>query len=227
MKLIQPRKMTDKETAALRLCVAKSRLSLDRTEAVAAILHGLSSIESGVVALDSGLPVPGLGKIDLLADDGKGRLVAIAFANELDALGLASAIMRSRWVEENRELMEHIYARPLPPEGVRTWIFAEKFLAEAEALLRLTDGGSIGAYICEGVGLGSEQWLVVRSARAAHAEIPVRKSAAQTCKSHESHSDKHPIQLHSVLTSDEVNGFFGAASEEVVTNDSAFSHKQG
>ncbi|MFA5811561.1 MAG: hypothetical protein WC956_04430 [bacterium] len=221
MKLIHPKKMTEKQAEAYQLCFASSRLAIDRDEAVAAIMNGISLIESGATVIDAGLPVPAVGKIDLLADDGKGRLVAICFENELCAQGLSASIMRGEWVAANRELLEHIYGRMLPPAGVRTWIFAAAVLPEAAVMLRLMERHLVGAYIYEGMGLGEERWLVVRSALENRATSRPQRAQPPAQAADAALADKKPIQLRSVLSTEEVNDFFGIAAEEEITNSGA------
>lgn len=208
--------MTEKQAEAYRLCVSTSRISLNCIEAVAAIMGGISSIEPGASVLDAGLPVPNFGKLDVLADDGRGRLIAVAFFNELDSKALSDALMRAEWVRDNRMLLEHIYGRPLPHEDVSIWIFAERVLPEASVMLRLIATRSVSAYLCDGLGLGDERWLVVRGDPG-----EPRISALNSAKAESDGGHKGPIRLHSVLSHEEVNDFFGAADDEI-TNSGAF-----
>lgn len=205
MKLIHPKKMTEKQQEALRLCLATSAFSFDRDEVLSAIMQNISVIEQNASIIDSGLPIPGLGKIDLIASDGKGNLIVLNFVNELDADKLAKSLMRAEWVSANRMLLEHIHGAKLLSGAVRIVQIAEKILPDAAAILHQINQNAISVYVCEGINLGDEGWIVLK---VFEIQTPEQKNDRKE-------EDKRPFHLHSVLSTEEVEDFFSSADEEI------------
>lgn len=239
MRLINPKGMGEKQKRELRLCLKNSKFSMDREKLIACVAEGMANIEEGVRIIDQNLPIPRLGYVDLVAEDVRGRLVMIAFADGLDPEGLGQAMIRADWAAENLDLLGHFYSRDFPSE-VRSWQMVEEVAPEAASLVSRMDRLPAEVFTCEGMELGEEKWLVVRRFEAAEAvsasmsfrpdmvEKQVRSCSSSVMRNpRETDEVIHKIgQPSSVLTREEIDDFFDkSVYEDEVTSRALDSSK--
>lgn len=230
MKLISPKNMGEKEKHSLRLCLKNSRLNVEREELIVSIAEGMAGIEEGVRIIDQSIPIPRLGDVDLLAEDVRGRLVLINFADKLDAENLGRALVRADWAVDNLEFLGHVYSRSFP-QDVRCWQMVGSVANEAGSFLSRMDVAPAEVFTCEGVDLGEEKWLVVRRY---DAEEALRENFRQVygrvvqeaavgapsiMRDPNTESAGGEGKFHSVLTREEIDDFFDASDygEEVTS----------
>jgi len=239
MRLINPKGMSEKQKRELRLCLQSSKLSIEREKLIACVAEGMANIEEGVRIIDQNLPVPRLGYVDLVAEDVRGRLVLIAFADDLDPEGLGQALIRADWAAENLDLLSHFYSRDFPSE-VRSWQMVEEVAPHAASLVSRMDRLPAEIFTCEGIGLSDEKWLVVRRFEAAEA-VSASMSfhpAATLERAHRRTSSvmRNPRETEdavtessqpgSVLTREEIDDFFDkSVYEDEVTSRALNSSK--
>jgi hypothetical protein len=232
MRLISPKEMDEKQERALRLCLKDLKLSFSRSELKAVISEGMANIEEGVRIIDQDMPVPSLGAVDLVAEDVRGRLVLITFAVNVDPDALGNSLIRADWALHSLDLLGHMYSRDFPQE-VRSWHMVESVTAEAASLLSRMEHSPVEVFICEGVDLGEEKWLVVRryDAQEALREALSPKAKPQHAPSLDSVGSvvRNPREegsgaagtgrARSVLTREEIDDFFDSSvyGEEVTS----------
>ncbi len=232
MRLISPKEMDEKQERALRLCLRDLKLSFSRSELKAVVSEGMANIEEGVRIIDQDMPVPSLGAVDLVAEDVRGRLVLISFAMSIDPDALGNSLIRTDWASQSLDLLSHMYSRDFPQE-VRSWHMVESVTAEAASLLSRMEHSPVEVFICEGVDLGEEKWLVVRRYDAQEA---LREAMSPRAKPQDAASPdpggsvvRNPREegsgsagkgrAHSVLTREEIDDFFDSSvyGEEVTS----------
>lgn len=221
MRLISPKEMDEKQERALRLCLKSSKLAFTREELIGLVSEGMANIEEGVRIIDQDLPVPRLGTVDLVAEDVRGRLVLISFADNIDSDSLGKSLIRADWALENLELLGHMYSRDFPND-VRSWHMVEEVTAEAACLISRMDQCPAEIFDCEGIDLGEEKWLVVRrfdarealaeamspKPRAPHSHSPAPTGSVMRNPRETSGSAEGLGRTHSVLTREEIDDFF-------------------
>lgn len=232
MRLISPKEMDEKQERALRLCLRDLKLSFSRDELKAVVSEGMANIEEGVRIIDQDMPVPSLGAVDLVAEDVRGRLVLISFAASIDPDALGRSLIRTDWASQSLDLLGHMYSRDFPQE-VRSWHMVESVTAEAASLLSRMDHSPVEVFVCEGVDLGEEKWLVVRRydaqealreavcPRARPQESPSLSPGGSVVRNprEEGSSAAGTGRSHSVLTREEIDDFFDSSvyGEEVTS----------
>lgn len=161
MKLVCPQEMTDRQAAALRMCLASAAAPCSKAEAAAAVVRQPSAIEAGVVIVDRDLPVPRAGTADFLGIDAAGRPVLIFVHDLLGAAELCRAFRCADWVEENGETMAHLLARGHLEGEARVWHVAGEIGDDARAVIRrLKDAGGL-IFTAQRVLLADEGWIVL------------------------------------------------------------------
>lgn len=197
MKLVCPQEMTDRQAAALRMCLASAAAPCSRAEAAAAVGRQPSVIEAGVVIVDRGLPVPRAGTVDFLGVDAAGRPVLIFVHDLLGAAEVCRACRCADWVEENGETMAHLLARGHLEGEARIWHVAGGIGDDARAVIRrLKDAGGL-IFTAQRVLLADEGWIVLTPLAG---EVPERAAAAPP--------------FESLLSEQEIGEFFEAPHPE-------------
>jgi hypothetical protein len=206
MKIINIRRMDEGRAEAYRVCLSSSAIAPKREDVLAALMNQVQALDPGLVALGTGLPVPGQGEIDIVCADSRGQVVPLAYSRALSAAELAAGLARSDWANDNAHMLTHIYSRTMR-RGDRCIHVADKVAPEAEALLRRV-GPGVEVFICEALRLGDDAWLVLKrhGGTAGEAEQPGPQAAPKAAA------------LKSVLTQKEIDEFFGSSGEEEITN---------
>jgi hypothetical protein len=230
MRLINPKGMSEKQKRELRLCLKSQKLSMEREKLIACVAEGMANIEEGVRIIDQNLPIPRLGYVDLVAEDVRGRLVLIAFADGLDPEGLGQAMIRADWAAENLDLLSHFYSRDFPSE-VRSWQMVEEVAPEAASLVSRMDRLPAEVFTCEGMELSDDRWLIVRRLEAAkvvsesmsfHPDMVEQRGGRRSVMRNPRDEEEviHKIgQPSSVLTREEIDDFFDkSVYEDEVTS---------
>jgi hypothetical protein len=207
MRLLSHRQ--DEQGTPYELGIVLPAKALHREKAIDSIRQQISSLESGVTIIGSGLPIPPLGRIDLVGEDHDGHLVAASVCDLLDARELAAALMRADWMRDNRELLERLYARPLSGNRIRVWQFASRVASEALALLRRLPEHDVELFQYEHVELVGRPCLLLRRQEPA-ADRPPPKVADLSEREHPvlEPADSGAPSLHAILTKEEIDDFF-------------------
>ncbi len=211
IRLISPRKRREQSESAYRLCHASVPVALRRDEVALSIQEQIDAIEPGVQVIGSGLPTPRMGRVDLVGEDTAGRLVAISVCRMLDARELCDCLLRIDWMRENAPMLEHLYGRPMPRGNIRSWIMAEAVQQELTALLDRMNGERPEIFRCEGMELGDERFVVVRRTLERQPQKPAAQTLAAVTPLPE--PARPVVQLHSVLSREEIDEFFTQAGE--------------
>lgn len=211
IRLISPRKRREYSESAYRLCHASVPVPLQRDEVALSIQEQIDAIEPGVQVIGSGLPTPRMGRVDLVGEDVAGRLVAISVCRMLDARELCDCLLRIDWMRENALMLEHLYGRPMPSGKIRSWIMAEAVQPELSALLNRMNGERPELFRCEGMELGDERFVVVRRVLEPQPEKSAAPALAAVPPAPETAG--RPVQLHSVLSRQEIDEFFASPGE--------------
>ncbi|MBN1282647.1 MAG: hypothetical protein JXA24_02595 [Proteobacteria bacterium] len=222
MKLINIKGMTPKQERSYRLCVAGQRIAFDREEAIEALQGQIASVEPESKVLGRGLAVPELGRIDLVAVDGEGRLLAASVCDELTPEDVALAIMRCKWATDNIDMLQHIYSRRFRAGDARAWVLARS-IAPSAAAITARMGTPLEIFTMEMLDLAGDAWMVLR--RHAGGVSAPAAPAAEPCVAEEGPAaGRGVVGIRSVLTREEIDDFFAPAGdgEEITNSGSVF-----
>lgn len=238
MKLVYPKDLTDKQARAYRLCLSQSKINLRKNDAISALVDGVHAVEKGVSFADRNLPISDLGRIDLLAVDILGCPIIINVAEELDASILCRFFVLYDWIKEHAKTFEHFYRGLTFGQGMRMWVFAGEVLPEVHSLLLRIKENFPEVFEYQGLSLANGEWCAVRKVKnfGVAAQIAADSALQSQAKIKNGERDsgvpealfvkndarppKHALSIHSVLTDDEINGFFDQNnSSEGVTDD--------
>ena len=232
MKLVFPKATTKRQSDALKICLAGAEESPARGEVVAALAAQAEGMEAGLRVIDRGLPVPGLGSIDILATDAGLRPVVICVADTLDSSGLCRGFLLADWVFENRELLGRMTGGANISGRALLWLVAKDIEPDAAALVRRIGTADFKIFTYRLLNLGGEGWLVFQrfaeeSAAPAEAKTEANSPSPIKASPEPTFAQKRVVHLpiRSLLSEGEIDGIMGGRSiddDEVTSRTSNF-----
>lgn len=238
MKLIHPQTMSEQQEKVLQVCLSDCGDVPGRDVVLDAIATQSRTLEGDLTIADRGFPVPRAGRIDLLAVDGKSHPVLVFVEDRLEATGLCRSLLCAAWVEEHREVIEHIAPGGHIRSGVRVWHCVSEVDSQAQAILARLMPPLPEIFLVHAVTLAEGQWLVARkqhrdTLRTAGdcSNMPVGQAAMPEDHGERQRDEAMPrasLRLNSLLTDEEVDAFFAApggraeAEDEITSSLKAF-----
>lgn len=232
MKLVYPKDMTSNQIKALNLCLSSSEQSISKDIVHKTLLDQIHSIEEGVTFINYGIPIADLGRIELLALDGFKRTIVIEVTQALDANAISTALMKVDWLKKHGQTVAHFHRGIHFEDDIRLWIFTAAISNNARPVLRRLSAGVCEVFEYRCLELQGEGWLVLskfegdkpRIVSSAQSELPREMSEESGVPEilfdrKEVVPPKNAFSIHSVLTEDEINGFFNTDAGSPSVND--------